>query len=126
MKQFDLWNEKKKAIDRSNRQLFFKEREIWWCHLGTNVGVEEDGKGTQFSRPVVILRKYSRYQLFVVPLTTQIKEHPLRYNFTLQEREQGALIAHARSIDYRRLQRRIGRLPQGVFSGIKNAVKDNI
>ena len=37
---------------------FFKEGEIWWCHLGENVGTEMNGKGDFFTRPVLILKKY--------------------------------------------------------------------
>jgi mRNA interferase MazF len=38
----------------------FEEREIWWCHLGLNVGDEENGKNESFNRPVLILKKFNR------------------------------------------------------------------
>jgi hypothetical protein len=42
-KDFDKWNETKKKIhDRINTP-FFNEREVWWCVLGRNIGVEQDG-----------------------------------------------------------------------------------
>jgi len=48
-KDFNFWNDQKKLtndLDPSN--IYFKEREIWWCHLGANVGQEQDGKGVRF------------------------------------------------------------------------------
>ena len=39
-KNFDNWNNKKKKINEENfLDLFFHEREIWWCSLGLNKGV---------------------------------------------------------------------------------------
>ena len=37
---------------------YFKEREIWWVNLGVNVGFEQDGKGDNFERPILILKKF--------------------------------------------------------------------
>jgi len=45
-KDFDRWNKVKKAVnatDEDNR-LYFHEGDIWWVHLGVNVGYEIDGK----------------------------------------------------------------------------------
>lgn len=35
----------------------FNEREVWWCAIGVNVGYEIDGKGKDFARPVLVLKK---------------------------------------------------------------------
>jgi mRNA interferase MazF len=54
-KDFDRWNDKKKAVHdrRDTERLFFRAHEIWWAHLGVNVGYEQDGTGPDFERPVV-------------------------------------------------------------------------
>jgi hypothetical protein len=41
-KDFDKWNTEKKIVDAKivNTELFFYAREIWWCSVGLNVGVE--------------------------------------------------------------------------------------
>ena len=57
MKNFDQWNELKKHINHRRSNFFVKERQIWYVHLGHNVGFEEDGKGGDFKRPVLILKK---------------------------------------------------------------------
>src|SRR5579864_8524776 len=55
-KNFDAWNEQKKVADGREiaSDFFFHERELWWCALGANMGVEADGKHDLFERPVLI------------------------------------------------------------------------
>ena len=55
----DRWNKLKKAINASeeSERVYFHEGDVWWVHLGVNVGYEIDGKQREFSRPVVALRK---------------------------------------------------------------------
>ncbi len=54
MKRFDERNILKKKIHRQKGEVFVKVREVWFAHLGVNVGNEEDGKGKSFQRPVLI------------------------------------------------------------------------
>lgn len=58
MKQFDEWNSVKKEIEDYHRAPV-KLGEIYWCRIGLNIGVEQDGKGDDFMRPVIIIKKFS-------------------------------------------------------------------
>lgn len=53
MKQFDAWGVLKKEVNEKRPMFYVKEREIWYVHLGQNIGFEEDGKGLDFKRPVL-------------------------------------------------------------------------
>ena len=77
-KDFDTWNVIKKKVDEKNidRDLFFYEREVWWCSLGLNIGVESDGKNEHFERPVWIIKKFNSDMLWVVPLTSKERKGP--------------------------------------------------
>lgn len=57
MKRFDEWNIQKKKVNDIQDDLFVKAREVRYAQLGVNVGNEEDGKGKDFKRPVLILKK---------------------------------------------------------------------
>ena len=57
---FDAWNRLKKEINDEGVVGDFSEREIWWCRIGHNIGFEENGKNRQFSRPVLIFRKFNQ------------------------------------------------------------------
>ena len=39
-KNYDLWFPQKKKLDRKQNPPSFKEREVWWCQIGVNVGYE--------------------------------------------------------------------------------------
>jgi mRNA interferase MazF len=73
-KDFDTWNNQKKLVnDFDSSSIYFKEREIWWCHFGANVGQEQDGKGGRFMRPVLIFKKFARNLCWVIPLSTKAR-----------------------------------------------------
>lgn len=117
-KDFDSWNEKKKEI-HNRKALLFAEREIWWCDLGLNIGDEQDGKNHDYRRPVIVYRKYNRNIFLAIPLSTVIKENKYRYNFSLRDIEQSALLSQSRTLDARRLCRRIGKVPHKKFEELK-------
>ena len=75
-KDFDGWNEEKKATNNREDRLLYHEREVRWCRLGVNIGFEQDGTGGDHSRPVLILRGFSANVCLVVPLTTSTKKNP--------------------------------------------------
>lgn len=71
-KQFDLWNENKKNIDkRKFTSIYCKKREIWTCKLGENIG-NELSKNSPFIRPVLIINSFLGGDLILIfPLTTK-------------------------------------------------------
>ena len=123
MKSFDDWNEFKKSVNETEGKLY-KQRDIWWCSLGVNVGFEQDGTGSSYERPVVVLRGFSKEVCLVVPLTTSSKKN--KYHVTLGEvggRSASAIISQVRLIDTRRFIDKIGMLDKEKFEEMKNAVR---
>jgi len=47
-KDFWNWHKKKEKLNEITILPFFHEGEIWFCHLGSNVGTEQDGTGEDF------------------------------------------------------------------------------
>lgn len=59
-KDFDSWNKLKKRVNYAFRERDrAKEREIWWCLIGHNIGSEQDGSYERFERPVIILKRFN-------------------------------------------------------------------
>ena len=105
-KDFDEWNTLKKQINNERPRLY-TVREVWWCRLGVNVGSEQDGRGRNFLRPIIILRGLGRDACLVSPLTTSIREHPLRISVGIVDgREARANISQIRVVDTRRNRKR--------------------
>lgn len=123
-KDFEGWNIRKQDIDKLGKRALYHERELWWCVLGANIGFEQDGTGTGYERPVLVLRGFSADVCLVIPLTTSKKENPYHMNLGLvAEKEAFAVISQLRLIDTRRLVEKIGYLNKDRFEYIRKAVK---
>ena len=108
-KDFSKWFEKKPTIHADGFRPFIHEREVWWCHLGINIGSEEDGKGSAIGRPVLIYRKFNRRSCWVIPITTVNKQNAFYIPIDIgDDLKRFALPQHMRSIDSKRLYQYIG------------------
>jgi mRNA interferase MazF len=103
-KDFDRWDALKKQVNAGEALPLYHAREIWWAHLGVNVGYEQDGTGPSYERPVLIIRGLSPYVCLVVPLTTSKKRDRFYITAGLVEgKRAAAIVSQIRLIDTRRL-----------------------
>lgn len=109
VKEFDLWNKKKKEIEQSDVQRLCREREVWWCALGVNIGSEQDGKNEFFERPVLILKRYSMDLILVLPITSTEKDN-VYYVKIKSVMASSVILSQVRAIDNKRLLRKVGML----------------
>ena len=124
IKDFDKWNKIKKKTNAETPRLY-TVREIWWCRLGVNVGTEQDGSGEWFVRPCVILRGFGPDACLVVPLTTSVREHPLRVSVGMVGGQLArANLSQLRIIDTRRLQNKFDFLEIDAFRELKKCIKE--
>lgn len=123
-KRFDGWNEVKKSIDAKTTKIVVpKEREVYWASIGENIGFEQNGKGEIFSRPVLVLKRFSKTMFFGIPLSTQVKEGSYFYSFSFLGEISTALIVQGRLFDTKRLENRLGMIDKTDFQTIKNRVR---
>ena len=125
-KDYEHWHKVKSKINSSEKRPLFKEREIWWCHLGVNVGDEQDGKGSGYLRPVLIIKKFNRNFFMGVPLSTQIKEKPYYHLFNFNGKAQSAILSQTKPIDSKRLHNKMGRINNDEFDAIKEKIKSYV
>lgn len=102
-KDFDNWNLKKKNTNDLN-PVPFSEGEIWWCKIGVNIGSEQDGKGTNFERPILIIKKINNRIAWIVPLSSAFQSN--KYRIQVSDTSQ-AVLSQFRTVDSRRFVRRI-------------------
>ena len=123
-KDFDRWNKLKKSINGldENERVYFHEGDIWWVHLGVNVGFEIDGKQREFSRPVVVLRKYNQFSFLALPLTTNAKPNKWRIAIgDVAGRQAFAILSQLRNIDSHRLIEKKGHVDASLLARLKKA-----
>lgn len=110
-KRFDEWNAVKSDIHFTGRFRDIKEGDVWWCSVGENVGVEINGKQEFFLRPVLVLRKLSKYGFMGIPLTSQPHEGSWYVPFVFKDKNQNAVLVQARVFSVHRLRRKMGTVP---------------
>jgi mRNA-degrading endonuclease toxin of MazEF toxin-antitoxin module len=109
-KDFAGWSVVKARLDSLESLQYFREREVWWVAIGHNVGSEECGKGAKFARPVLVLRKLSRFGFYGVSLSSKRKIGRYRIPVRVGEIDGDVLLDHVRELDVRRLLIKISSL----------------
>lgn len=129
-KNYQTWTPLKVTLNNADEpRLFFHEREAWYCHLGENIGSEQDGCDDRFLRPVVIIRKFNNEIFWGVPLTRTQKDLPFYFAFTLQSdtgvhiEKSTAILSQVRLIDAKWLRRMIGYISEGDIVLLKKKLK---
>ena len=123
MKNFDEWNELKKKIESKEKQIpIFREREVWWCSIGLNIGSENDGKHIFFERPVLILKKFNRQLAWAIPTTSKIKLDHYHHQLNYHGKTISVILSQLRLISAKRLRWRITTIPSKTFDEIKNCI----
>jgi mRNA interferase MazF len=112
---FDKWNEIKKTIE-NNKFIQTKNGEIYNALLGKNVGFEQSGKGTNFLRPIVVLKRFSKSAILAMPLSTTAKRGKYYFDFSFRsDKTSVAILSQVKLIDTRRLYKKMGRMQSKDF-----------
>jgi len=122
MKDFDTWNKLKKEVNNHDKKVFFKERDIFYVKLGKNVGYEENGKGEDFLRPVIVLRKFNNNVFLCTPLTSAEKNGIFYFQFFFRGKNNNAILSQMRLIDSKRLVSKIGMISREDFFDLKRKI----
>ncbi len=126
MKDFDKWCKQKKKIGSGSIGRNFSEREVWVIKMGLNVGYEQDGKGDEYLRPVVVLKKFNKRVFLGIPLTKTEKDLPFYYIFEFKNKKSTAILSQVRLFDTKRLKFRYGKVSQYDFLEIKTKLTELI
>ena len=122
---FEKWNQVKQKIENKDVKKYCKRKEIWWCSLGKNIGVEMDGKNENFERPCLIMKVYNLESIFVFPITTKnLKKNIYNLNVKLKNKKEEfkqvfIKLNQGRTISNKRLLRKIDKIDNLNFQNIK-------
>jgi hypothetical protein len=123
---FDRWNEIKKTLDASDdkRMFFPKTREVWMCSVGRNIGFEQNGSGNNFSRPVLVVKKFNNQMFWTAPLSTKQKKFDFYFNFTdPNDQKVAVIIAQLRLVSIKRFNRKMYEIGESDFNKIQALLK---
>ena len=123
-KRFEEWNNLKTNLHFAGNFPAVKEGQVWWCAVGENIGVEINGKNSVFSRPVLVLKKLSRFGFMGVPLTSREHNGSWYVSFYFKDKTQYAALAQARVFSVSRLYTKIGMLPDSDLKIVKDGFRE--
>jgi mRNA-degrading endonuclease toxin of MazEF toxin-antitoxin module len=126
-KDLDQWNKAKKEIDKKviSRDFFFHEREVWWGSLGLNIGVESNGKGHFFERPILIIKVFNTDMVWCLPMTSTLRNNSqFYYKVKVGEDFRSVLTTQIRTISSKRLLRKVGTVDETDFAETLKVVCD--
>jgi len=126
MQEYDDWNELKQDIHLNQGRNSFGQQEVWWCNFGVNIGYEIYGKSKLFTRPVLIIKKYSNNFFLGLPMSTQYKNNKYYYPLEVDGRQVYGLVSQIRSFDSKRLLKRFAYVYDEEFSEVTKYIADGI
>lgn len=122
VKRFSEWFIMKPALDKGcHRPPAFNEREVWWCSIGENIGIEISGKGKYFRRPVLVFRKLDAYSFIGMPLTRTERTGDWYEKLSIGGRSNTIILAQTRHFDYRRMDKILCTISDSDFKGIRRS-----
>ncbi len=122
-KDFRTWHNKKSDIHERQKRLHFHEREIWSSFVGANIGYEQDGKGDEYLRPILVLKKFNNETLWALFLTKKKKTGKYYFEFKSKENDMStANLSQFRLIDSKRLKYRVGSISEADFIKLKKHI----
>lgn len=128
---YDEWNEVKKTTSKESLLVGFKPRDIFYIKMGHNLGYEQNGKGEDFVRPVIVLKKLNNHMFIGIPTSSQIKKGSFFYEFEFEQRTANgskkvkdiAILAQIKTFSTKRLLNKIGVINKDEFEKLKDKLK---
>lgn len=118
MKDYIRWHEIKRHLEGLNRRINFREREIWWCSLGENLGAEQDGKHERFERPILVFRKFNRDLFWDLPLTSTRKKSQFYFPIEIHGIPRSIILSQVKTMSAKRLTRRLAKIHPRMFDSV--------
>ena len=126
-KEYDKWNELKKLtqFDTGKHDYFPQEGEVWMGVLGKNIGREQNGGGDNFSRALLVVKKFNNEIFLILPLSTKQKKIDYYYNFVDESgKKVSAILAQIRLVHIKRFKRKLYSLSSQDMSEIKVKLRE--
>lgn len=82
--EFDKWNKQKKSLHLRKQRIipYPQVGEVWMGIVGKNIGNEQNGGGNNFSRPILVVKRFNTQMFWVVPISSKQKSLNYYFNFT--------------------------------------------
>jgi len=103
---YDNWNHKKKNLNEKKNLPSFQEREIVFITMGKNIGYEQDGKGADFLRPVLVLKRFNKEQFVGFAMTSKYHKQE-KFYYKLKE-DSYVILSQVKTYSAKRIKYKTG------------------
>lgn len=120
---FDKRNKQKQSLHTQERQVFFKERDVFFMSMWKNIGSEQNGKGKKFARPILVIKKFNNHMFWGIALSTVEKKWQYYDVFMLWDKKQTVILSQLRCYSKKRLLDKIWMISKEDFFRIKEKIR---
>ncbi len=123
--EFEAWHKLHQSLEKRDvSNLFFKEKEVWFCSIGKNIGSEQNGKHELFERPVLIFKKFNNNTFLGFPLTSKIRDPLFHFRLGGPNEDSFIILSQIRLFDRKRLNRKLNTITnREYYSILKSFIK---
>lgn len=127
-KNYQKWSKIKSKIHNTTLPDSFhiNPGEVWWCALGENIGIETDGKGQDYLRPVLVVKVFNKNHVWVSPLTTKTKKNRFTVEIKFFSQSSFVIISQLRTISTLRLTRFIYKIDHRDFLRVNESLMESL
>lgn len=119
-KNFDKWNIQKKLVENKKDLIGFSQFEIIFMKVGINIGFEQDGKGNDYLRPVLVFKKFNNHVFLGIPLTSKAKNNKFHFEFEYKEDKKSyAILSQIKLYDIKRAKYKDGKISKNQFKNLQ-------
>lgn len=95
--------------------------------LGKNIGYEQNGSEDNFSRPVLVIKKFNNHMFWCIPLSTKQKPFDFYFNFIDPNNEKvSVILAQLKLVSVKRLKRKLYNIDSETFVKMREKLRDFI
>jgi dTDP-4-dehydrorhamnose reductase len=124
-KSFDSWNSQKKELETLQSIIKFRQRDIIFMKIGLNIGYEQDGKGEEYLRPVLVYKKFSSRTFLGIPLTSKAKFDRFHFEFDFsKDKKSYAILSQIRLFDIKRAVYKNRTINQNDYKKLEISLKE--
>ena len=92
--------------------------------LDKNIGYEQNGSGANFSRPLLVVKRFNNHMFWCAPLSTKQKNFDFYFNFTDPNSEKvSVILAQMKLTSVKRLKRKLYSVSTDTLVKIKERLK---
>jgi pseudaminic acid cytidylyltransferase len=112
--KYQIWSDLKRTLS-TKVPMQFNVRDILFISMGQNIGYEQYGKGDDFLRPVVVIKKFNKHLFLGVPLSSVEKNGYLFHAIHFKNRTNTGLLLQTKTFDSKRIKYKLATLSSNEF-----------